>query len=74
MNMHHGRSVQRLKEGQFYAEVQVNFEYLGPDWDYVVGPDDLSKIERVREALKSGDVVTASREAKVFKLHPVAAE
>ncbi len=34
---------------------------------------DALKLERVEDALKAGDLIAASREAKVFELLPISA-
>ena len=72
--MHSGKKTHAVHVGQYMAEVPINYEYLGEEWDYAIGPDDVAKIERVRAALKIGNLATAAKEAKIFELHPVAAE
>lgn len=63
-----------IREGNLMAEVKVS---LIPDdgaWGPYLSPEDVKKLERVRLALKAGDKEKAAKEAKVFELHPVAAE
>lgn len=58
---------------RYAAEVEVE---LIPDdgaWGPYLSKDDALKLDRVRMALKRGDLVTASREAKVFELMPISA-
>lgn len=60
-----------VREGKYAAEVQVE---LIPDdgaWGPYLSLEDALKLDRVRQALKSGDIATASREARVFELTPV---
>lgn len=59
--------------GRYAAEVDVD---LVPDdgaWGPYLSKDDALKLDRVRTALKNGDVAAASREARVFELLPVSA-
>ena len=58
---------------RYAAEVEVE---LIPDdgaWGPYLSKDDALKLDRVRMALKRGDLATASREAKVFELMPISA-
>ena len=72
--MHSGKKTHSIRVGNYMAEVAVDFEYRGEDWGYTIGMEDVEKIERVRAALKSGNIAQARKEAKIFELHPVAAE
>jgi hypothetical protein len=68
------RRVARFVHTEKYAaEVQVD---LIPDdgaWGPYLSLEDASKLDRVRQALKRGDIATASREARVYELLPVSA-
>lgn len=68
--------VEIIHEGKFAAEVPiVVIEDEGDGgWAPYVSLDDVRKLERVRAALRAGDVAQAMRWAKVFELKPVAAE
>jgi hypothetical protein len=58
---------------RYAAEVEVE---LIPDdgaWGPYLSKDDALKLDRVRMALKRGDLATASHEAKVFELMPISA-
>ena len=72
--MHSGKKAHTIRVGNYMAEVPVNFAYMGEDWGYTIGPDDVAKIERVRAALESGNLGSAKKESEVFELHPIAAE
>ncbi len=57
-----------IREGNLMAEVKVS---LIPDdgaWGPYLSAEDVMKMERVRLALKSGDKVSASKEAEVFEV------
>ena len=67
-------TIKRYRYGNILAEVEV---HLIPDdgaWGPYLSNDDVRKIERVNKALKIGDIATAAKDAKIFELHPVAAE
>ena len=72
--MHSGQKTHSIRVGNYFAEVAVKFAYLGDDWGYTIGVDDVEKIERVRAALKSGDIAKAKKDADVFELNPIAVE
>ena len=67
--MHSGQKTHSIRVGNYFAEVAVKFAYLGDDWGYTIGVDDVEKIERVRAALKSGDIAKAKKDADVFELN-----
>lgn len=58
---------------KYAAEVEVE---LIPDdgaWGPYLSKEDALKLDRVRSALKRGDIAAASREARVFQLMPLSA-
>lgn len=62
-----------VHSGRYAAEVQVE---LIPDdnaWGPYLSLSDALKLERVEDALRAGDLIAASREAKVFELLPISA-
>jgi hypothetical protein len=63
-----------IREGDYVAEVRID---LIPDdgaWGpYLTGADAM-KLDRVRAALKRGDIEAAAKDAEIYKLTPVAAE
>ena len=65
---------QIIHEGRFAAEVEV--EIINDDslWSPIVAKEDVFKTDRVRLALRRGDVVAAAKEAKVFEMMPLAGE
>jgi len=67
------KSKQLIHEGKYAAEIELD---LIPDdgaWGPYVGAPDIRKLDRVRLALRQGDIAGASREARVFELLPVSA-
>lgn len=67
------KSVRFVHADKYAAEVEVD---LIPDdgaWGPYISKDDAMKLDRVRTALKRGDIAAASREARVYELLPVSA-
>ena len=63
----------RVRVGNFLAEVKVE---LIPDdgaWGPYLSADDAMKLDRVRQALKRGDIAAASQDAQVFEVLPLSA-
>ena len=68
--------IEIIHEAGFAAEVPIGLiEESGEGgWGPYVSLDDVRKLERVRQALRFGNVAQATKWAKVFELKPVAAE
>ena len=62
-----------IREGQHAAEVDVELIETGKGWSPYLSLDDVHKLDDVRDALRRGDVRTASRLARVFTLTPTSA-
>ncbi|MEI6451381.1 MAG: hypothetical protein WCP98_15760 [Actinomycetes bacterium] len=62
-----------VHEGEYVAEVDVELMYTDEGWSPYLSLDDAYKLDDVREALRRGDVKSASRLAKVYTLTPVSA-
>lgn len=63
----------RVRVGNFLAEVKVD---LIPDdgaWGPYLSADDAMKLDRVRQALKRGDIAAASQDAQIFEVLPLSA-
>lgn len=61
-----------IHEGEYAAEVEVDFIESDDGWSPRLTLDDAAKLDEVREALRRRDVRAASRLARVFYLTPVA--
>ena len=68
------RTTKHIREGRYAADVDVELRYGETPWDPTIGPADIEKLDRVRLALRRGDVSAAAKEAKVFELLPLAGE
>jgi len=69
---HHAKLVH---EGRYVAEVDgrghVELVETDEDWSPYLSLEDAYKLDAVREALQRGDVESAARLSRVFKLTPV---
>ena len=60
-----------IHEGEFIAEVGVELLYVDDGWSPYLSVDDALKLDDVRDALRKGDLETASHHARVYTLTPV---
>ena len=54
------------------AEVDVELIYDETGWSPYLLPDEVHKLEAVRQALSAGDTTTAAKLSRVFEVTPVA--
>ncbi|MFW6098001.1 MAG: hypothetical protein ACOC9Z_07985 [Chloroflexota bacterium] len=60
-----------VHEGQYAAEVDVQLIIAEDDWSPYLSLDDAYKLDDVRQALRRGDVETAAKLGRVYRLTPV---
>jgi hypothetical protein len=60
-----------VHEGDFIAEVNVKLIDTGEGWSPYISIEDAYKLDDVRDALRKGDIETASKFSRVYKLTPV---
>jgi len=60
-----------VHEGEYVAEVEVQLIESTEGWAPYLSLEDAQKLDVVREALRRGDLTTASELARVFRLTPV---
>ena len=60
-----------LHEGEFVAEVPVELIETEDDWAPYLSVDDAQKLDDVRAALRRGDLESAAKVARIFKLIPL---
>lgn len=65
------RQTKLVHEGEYVAEVEVELLDLEEGWAPYLSLEDAQKLDEVREALRQGDLTTASKFARVFRLTPV---
>jgi len=61
-----------VHEGDYVAQVDVELIYTDEGWSPYLSLDDVSKLDGVREALKRGDLKSASKLGRIYKLTRVA--
>lgn len=66
------RQTKLVRERQFVAEVDIELIESDKEWAPYLSLEEAKKLDSVRKALRAGDVETASRLARVFRLMPVA--
>jgi hypothetical protein len=62
-----------VHEQEYVAEVDVELIYSDDGWSPYLSVEDAYKLDDVREALRQGNLETASRLAKVYTLTPITA-
>jgi len=61
-----------VHEGKYIAEVDVELIYTDEGWSPYLSLDDAQKLDDVRQALRNGNLKTASKLSRVFTLTPLA--
>ncbi len=61
-----------LQEGGYVAEVELNLIESDEGWSPYLSLDDAYKLDDVRAALRHGDLRRAARQARLYKLTPIA--
>jgi len=61
-----------IHEGKYVAEVDVQLIESEEEWAPYLSVEDASKLDDVRDLLKSGQIQAAAKKAKVYLLTPVA--
>ena len=61
-----------VHEGNYVAQVDVELIYTDEGWSPYLSMEDAYKLDDVREALKRGDMETASKLGRIYKLTRVA--
>jgi hypothetical protein len=68
------KTTKLIHEGKYAAEVDIELLYSDDSWSPTMSLEDARKLETVQLALRRGDIIEASKHARVFELTPVAAE
>lgn len=64
--------IKTIYESEYVAEVDVELMETEDEWAPYLSLEDAYKLDDVRDALRRGDLKTASKKARVFTLQPVA--
>ena len=67
------KTVEFIHVGRYAAEVPVELIEEEGGWSPYLSPEDATKLDTVRRALKEGDVKAAAKLARVFELLPISA-
>ena len=70
--MNKRKKTKYIHEGKFVAEVDVELIVTDDEWAPYLSLQDAYKLDDVREALRRGDLVSASKIARVFTMQPIA--
>ena len=68
------KRTQLIHEGRYAAEVEITLIDDDSPWSPIVAKEDVYKTDRVRLALRRGDVKEAAKDAKVYELTLLAGE
>lgn len=60
-----------VHEGDFVAEVPVKLIETDDGWSPYLSVEDAKKLDEVREALRRGDLKSAARHGRIFRLTPM---
>ena len=65
-----------IREGDYLAEVDVELHVDPPGqpgWGPYLNKDDAMRLDAVRLALRSGDLPTAGKHSRIYRVTPVSA-
>ncbi len=65
------RYTKLVHEGKYVAEVDIELIDTAEGWSPYLALEDAYKLDDVREALRMGNLDTASRLARIYTLTPV---
>jgi hypothetical protein len=71
--MSNKRQTKLVHEGEYVAEVEVELIESSEGWGPYLSLEEAQKLDQVREALRLGDLKTANKLARVYRLMPVTA-
>jgi len=67
------RHTKLVHEGDYVAEVDTVLIEEEGGWSPYLSLEEATKLDKVRDALRRGDLLEAKRHARVYRLVPVAA-
>ncbi len=70
--MRRRKKTKYVHEGQYVAEVDVDLIEDEGEWSPYLSIEDAYKLDDVRDALRRGDLVSASQYGRIFELRRVA--
>jgi len=70
--MTHKHATKLIQEGDFVAEVDIKLIVTDDEWSPYLSLEDAYRLDDVRQALRRGDLNSAAKLARIYKLTPVA--
>ena len=70
--MGHTVKTKYVHEGKYVAEVEVSLIEDDTDWSPYLSVNDAYRLDDVRDALRQGDLDTASRYGRIYEMRPIA--
>lgn len=70
--MTHRHTTKLIQEGDFVAEVDIDLIVTDDEWSPYLSLEDAYRLDDVRQALRRGDLKTAAKLARLYKLTPIA--
>jgi len=70
--MRRRKKIKYVHEGRYVAEVEVELIEDETGWSPYLRVEDAYKLDKIREALRRGDLQSASHYARIYELRPVA--
>ena len=68
------KSTELIEEGRYVAKVEITLIDDESPWSPIIAKEDIRKLDRVRLALRRGDIAAAAKEAKIYELTLLAGE
>lgn len=69
--MRRRRHTKLIRENEYVAEVSVELTESSDPWAPYLSVEDAEKLDEVRLALRRGDIASAARHGRVYRLTPV---
>ena len=70
--MNKRKQIKYIHEGHYVAEVDVELIDAEESWSPYLTMDEALKLDDVRASLRRGDLKTASRSARIYRMTPLA--
>jgi hypothetical protein len=65
------KKIKFVHEGRYVAEVEVELLEDDTGWSPYLSTEDAYKLDDARDALRQGDLETASRYGRIYELRPI---
>lgn len=65
------QKIKYVHEGQFVAEIKVELIESADGWSPYMNLEDAYRLDDVRNALRAGDLESASKYGRIYELRPV---